>query len=211
MADFEEALNSLLADPDAMGQIMSLAGKLGMGTESPPSPGGSGPQPESAAPPPFAPEQLGADGPPAGAVPGQPPVQPGGRRPDRRAPALPAGGAPEKAGPSHPTGRAVSGSPAGPTAYGKRVSSIYNAYIPGGGPYEKIPEEHPPGFESMFSSLLGSKGTGGLSGLLGKLGLGKLDSGDILLLLILFLLWREGDHFDLVLLLGPGLSIPPGQ
>ena len=25
MADFEEALNSLLADPDAMGQIMSLA------------------------------------------------------------------------------------------------------------------------------------------------------------------------------------------
>ena len=53
----------------------------------------------------------------------------------------------------------------------------------------------------MFSSLLGSKGTGGLSGLLGKLGLGKLDSGDILLMLILFLLWREGDHFDLVLLL----------
>ena len=48
----------------------------------------------------------------------------------------------------------------------------------------------------MFSSLLGSKGTGGLSGLLGKLGLGKLDSG-----VILFLLWREGDHFDLVLLL----------
>ena len=81
------------------------------------------------------------------------------------------------------------------------MSSIYNAYIPGGGPYEKIPEELPPGFESMFSSLLGSKGTGGLSGLLGKLGLGKLDSGDILLLLILFLLWREGDHFDLVLLL----------
>ena len=49
MADFEEALNSLLADPDAMGQIMSLAGKLGMGTESPPSPGEAAPQPESAA------------------------------------------------------------------------------------------------------------------------------------------------------------------
>ncbi len=29
MADFEEALNSLLSDPDAMGQIMALAGKLG--------------------------------------------------------------------------------------------------------------------------------------------------------------------------------------
>lgn len=81
------------------------------------------------------------------------------------------------------------------------MSSIYNAYIPGDGPYEKIPEEHPPGFESVFSSLLGGKASGSLSGLLGKLGLGKLDSGDLLLLLILFLLWREGDHFDLVLLL----------
>lgn len=59
MADFEEALNSLLADPDAMGQIMSLAGKLGMGTESPPSPGEAAPQPESAAPPPFAQSSWG--------------------------------------------------------------------------------------------------------------------------------------------------------
>ena len=47
MADFEEALNSLLADPDAMGQIMSLAGKLGMGTESPPSDGPAAPRPPS--------------------------------------------------------------------------------------------------------------------------------------------------------------------
>lgn len=37
MADFEEALNSLLADPDAMGQIMALAGKLG-GEASPAPP-----------------------------------------------------------------------------------------------------------------------------------------------------------------------------
>lgn len=29
MADFEEALNSLLSNPDAMGQILSLAGSLG--------------------------------------------------------------------------------------------------------------------------------------------------------------------------------------
>ena len=85
------------------------------------------------------------------------------------------------------------------------MSSIYNAYIPGGGPYEKIPEEHPPGCESVVSSLLGGKTGGGLSGLLGKLGLSKLDSGDILLLLILFLLWREGDAFDLVLLLALAL------
>lgn len=61
MADFEEALNSLLADPDAMGQIMSLAGKLGMGTESPPSPGEAAPS-WNPPPAPFAPEQLGQMG-----------------------------------------------------------------------------------------------------------------------------------------------------
>ncbi|MCI6990390.1 MAG: hypothetical protein MR910_03015 [Clostridiales bacterium] len=83
------------------------------------------------------------------------------------------------------------------------MSSIYNAYIPGPGPYEKIPEEYSPGSDTVFSSLLGGKLTGGkgLSGLLGSLGLDKWDSGDLLLLLILFLLLREGDHFDLVLLL----------
>lgn len=31
MADLEETLNSLLSDPNAMGQIMDLAGKLGLG------------------------------------------------------------------------------------------------------------------------------------------------------------------------------------
>lgn len=36
MADFEDTLNSLLSDPTAMGQIMSLAGKLGGRQESPP-------------------------------------------------------------------------------------------------------------------------------------------------------------------------------
>lgn len=33
MADFEEALNSLLSNPDAMGQILSLAGSLGGQTQ----------------------------------------------------------------------------------------------------------------------------------------------------------------------------------
>ena len=58
MADFEEALNSLLADPDAMGQIMSLAGKLGMGTESLPAGG--------------APEKAGPSHPTGRAVSGSP-------------------------------------------------------------------------------------------------------------------------------------------
>ena len=81
------------------------------------------------------------------------------------------------------------------------MSSIYNAYRPGGGPYEKIPEDTPPGPASLFSSLLGGQGKKGVGGLLGSLGLDKWDSGDLLLLLILFLLLREGDSFDGVLLL----------
>lgn len=35
MADFEQTLNSLLSDPDAMGQIMALAGKLGGAPSAP--------------------------------------------------------------------------------------------------------------------------------------------------------------------------------
>ena len=84
------------------------------------------------------------------------------------------------------------------------MSSIYNAYIPGDGPYENIPEEHSPGWGATLSSLLGGKG-GGLTSLLQKLGFGKVDSGDLLLMLILFLLWREGDQLDWVLLLGLAL------
>ena len=80
------------------------------------------------------------------------------------------------------------------------MSSIYNTYIPGCGPYEKIPEETPPGSDSAASSIFSSV-SGGLSGLLGKLNLNKLDSGDLLLLLILCLLMKEGDGSDWVLLL----------
>ena len=73
---------------------------------------------------------------------------------------------------------------------------MYNAYIPGGEPYETIPEDHDPqGFHRLFE-----KEGSAISGLLKKLGLHKLDSGDLLLLLLLFLLWREGDSFDWVLL-----------
>lgn len=46
MADFEDTLNAILSDPDTMGQIMALAGKLG----------GEPPQEEAAPePPPVAP------------------------------------------------------------------------------------------------------------------------------------------------------------
>ena len=84
------------------------------------------------------------------------------------------------------------------------MSSIYNAYIAGPGPYEKIPEAQPSGSERTEPAQKGN--TAGLSGILsqlglGKLSLGKLDSGDLLLLLILFLLLKEGEETDPLLLL----------
>lgn len=49
MADFEEALNSLLSNPEAMGQILSLAGSLGGQVQEVPG------QEEDASPPAPAP------------------------------------------------------------------------------------------------------------------------------------------------------------
>lgn len=82
------------------------------------------------------------------------------------------------------------------------MSFIYNTYIPGGRPYEKIPEGSPPGREPQAPSDAGKtpgSPLAGLSGLLGKLG--KADAGDLLLLLILYLLFKEGDQNDWILLL----------
>ena len=72
---------------------------------------------------------------------------------------------------------------------------MYNAYIPRDGPYEKIPEAHPPGSD-LFSDF--EKGSP-LSGLLGRLG--KLDTGDLLLFLVLLLLLKEKEKHDPILLL----------
>ena len=90
------------------------------------------------------------------------------------------------------------------------MSSIYNAYIAGPGPYEKIPEAQPSGSERSDTAHRGK--SPGLSGIFSQLGLGqlglgnklslnKLDSGDLLLLLILFLLLKEGEETDTLLLL----------
>ena len=73
---------------------------------------------------------------------------------------------------------------------------MYNAYIPQPPPYEKIPEDHPPGIETSCGSPPPSKG---LKGLLDQLGLGKIDTGDLLLLLLLFLLLKEDDQGDMIL------------
>ena len=55
MAEFDDKLNSILSNPDAMSQIMQLAQSLsgpGPGQEPPPAPPPSPPQPSSPPPPP---------------------------------------------------------------------------------------------------------------------------------------------------------------
>lgn len=82
------------------------------------------------------------------------------------------------------------------------VSSIYNAYFPQKPAYEPISEpEEEKKRESFFSSLFRHEKNAGDSGIFQKLKLDRLDSGDLLLLLILFLLLREGDHSDAVIAL----------
>lgn len=98
--------------------------------------------------------------------------------------------------------------------------SLYNQYISGNIAYEPIPAEeddHQPQEETShtssshshksegFWSLFGAKGTeknAGLSGILKKLKLDELDMGDLLLLLILFLVLKEGGNWELAIILG---------
>lgn len=57
MAEFDDKLNSILSNPDAMAQIMQLAQSLGGGTEQPAAP----PPPPQQAPQPPAPAPGGGD------------------------------------------------------------------------------------------------------------------------------------------------------
>ena len=74
---------------------------------------------------------------------------------------------------------------------------MYNRYIPQNGAY--TPAEHeggqPPQPGTKFGELL--KG----------LKLDRLDSGDLLLLLIVLLLWKEGEDKDLLIALGAALFL----
>lgn len=96
---------------------------------------------------------------------------------------------------------------------------MYNRYIPSSAQYGPIPPEerpssHPGGERSgglggLLGGLLGDKGgeTGGigqaLSSLLKSFHLEELDTGDILLaLIVLFLILEDGDNLDLVITLG---------
>lgn len=94
---------------------------------------------------------------------------------------------------------------------------MYNRYIPQDVSYTPVegtapgrPGSHRPPFrfsdilggKEGLSGLLGNREGGGLSGLLKSLHLENIDSGDVLLLLIMLYLLVEGDDLELVIALG---------
>ena len=87
---------------------------------------------------------------------------------------------------------------------------MYNRYIPNGASYTRITEEDasydrpaPPEAHPRSKPLKAEKQAGStLSKLLKSLKLDDLDSGDILLLLILLFLFLEGDDTEMVITLG---------
>lgn len=81
---------------------------------------------------------------------------------------------------------------------------MYNRYIPNGASYTRIPQEDgpPPREEKRPPEPGGNAKSGALAKLLKHLKLDGLDTGDILLLLILLFLVLEGDDLELVITLG---------
>lgn len=79
---------------------------------------------------------------------------------------------------------------------------MYNRYIPAGGSYTRVVEEDaPPPVSPTPDSPPASKPSG-LSGLLQGLHLEGLDTGDLLLLVLLLLLAVDGDDIELLITLG---------
>jgi len=80
---------------------------------------------------------------------------------------------------------------------------VYNRYIPRDSPCTPVegPEPvRPPAGERAS-----------LSALLKKLRFDRLDSGDILLALVVLLLWKEGEDTDLLLALGASMLLGDGE
>lgn len=122
MASLEENLNALLSDPNAMEQIFSLAGKLGMGSEQPVDPEAppSSPQEKEAEAPPtaasqplFDPETLGQMGKLFEIFQTSQQTSQERRRSFGCPASVPAPGTPGKIRPRPQTGRPVSGRPTG--------------------------------------------------------------------------------------------------
>ena len=105
---------------------------------------------------------------------------------------------------------------------------MYNRFIPEEVSFTQVEETAPisppssdigPGEQTRLPEFFGGKGElfssgregGGLSGLLKGLHLEHFDSGDLLLLLILLYLLKEGDDLDLVIALGVVLLMGIGE
>lgn len=85
----------------------------------------------------------------------------------------------------------------------ERVSAAQSHAPHAGSKAHQEPPSCPPPKQdtaSPLSSLAGKNGL--LSGILGKLKLDAIDTGDLLLLVILFLLFRDGEDEELLIALG---------
>ncbi len=84
---------------------------------------------------------------------------------------------------------------------------MYNRYIPEGSQYTPVePERHTS--QSGQGPDRGKKAAGEL---MKRLRLEKLDSGDLLLLLIVLLLWKDSEDPDLLLALGGAILLGDGE
>ena len=81
---------------------------------------------------------------------------------------------------------------------------MYNRYVRNdAGVYQRVPSGEPESPSAgSGNSHVGTGINGFLSQIMGKLRLSDLDTGDLLLLAILFLLFRDGDDDELLLALG---------
>ena len=86
---------------------------------------------------------------------------------------------------------------------------MYNRYIPGSASYAPIPEEEAPPAAPRPEGRRAKGAAGGLTALLKGLGAEGMDTGDVLLLLIVLLLALEGDDWETVLILGLLLLLGP--
>lgn len=91
--------------------------------------------------------------------------------------------------------------------------AMYNRYIPNGAAYTRIVEDDTSARDGQAAAArtgaadsapeaAASEEKKGLSGLLKSLKLDDIDTGDILLLLILLFLFLEGDDIELIITLG---------
>lgn len=83
--------------------------------------------------------------------------------------------------------------------------AMYNRYIPNGSTYARIPESDSPPPLPEGQEVPAADGSGdkkGLSAILKSLKLDDLDTGDVLILLILLFLFLEGDDIEMMITLG---------